>query len=119
MRDFKKLMVWEKAHAFVLRIYRETKSFPGEEKYGIVNQLRKASVSIPANISEGCGKVSSVDFARFLQISMGSSCEVEYYLLLSCDLEFLDKKKYFKLYKDIEEIKKILASFIMKLKSDS
>jgi four helix bundle protein len=89
MKDFRELKVWEKAHALVLNLYRETTSFPPSELYGLTVQIRRAAASIPANIAEGCGRGSSADFARFLQIAMGSACELEYHLLLARDLGFL------------------------------
>jgi len=93
MREFSKLKVWEKAHKFVLEIYQVTKNFPKEEIFGITNQIRRASVSIPNNISEGCGRKSKKELSNFLNIAMGSASEVEYLLLLSHDLHYL-KDKY-------------------------
>ena len=75
MRDFRELRVWEKAHHFALAVYRETRSFPKEETYGLTSQIRRAAVSIAANITEGSGRDSSREFARFLQIAMGSGSE--------------------------------------------
>ncbi|MEP7292950.1 MAG: four helix bundle protein, partial [Chloroflexota bacterium] len=89
MQDFKKLQVWMKAHVFTLALYRATSAFPKEEVYGLTSQMRRAAVSIPANIAEGCGRSSNAELARFLHISMGSASEVEYYLVLAHDLEFL------------------------------
>lgn len=83
MKDFKKLIVWKKAHEMTLNIYRTTKSFPKDEVYGLTSQLRRAASSIPANIAEGCGRNSDAELARFLQIAAGSASEVEYHLLLA------------------------------------
>lgn len=77
MQNFRDLRVWQKAHSFVLSLYRVTKSFPREEIYGLTAQIRRAAVSIPSNIAEGCARGSDADFARFLQNSMGSASEVE------------------------------------------
>jgi len=85
MKDFRKLDVWAKAHALTLAIYRVTAGFPTEERYGLTSQLRRACVSIPTNIAEGCGRNSDAELARFAEIAMGSSSEVEYLLLLSRD----------------------------------
>jgi four helix bundle protein len=92
MKDFRSLMVWEKAHLLVLDIYRHLPSFPKEERYGLVDQIRRAAVSIPANIAEGCGRGSDTNIARILQIAMGSASELDYELLLSKDLGFLSKE---------------------------
>lgn len=70
MKDFRQLKVWEKSHHLALEVYRVTTTFPKEELYGITSQLRRASVSIPTNIAEGCGRSTNADFARFLQIAM-------------------------------------------------
>jgi four helix bundle protein len=89
MKDYKKLMVWEKAHQLTLSVYEATKGFPKDELYGLTTQIRRACVSIPANIAEGCGRDGDAELARFFQISMGSSSELEYHLLLAHDLGFL------------------------------
>lgn len=73
MRDFKQLKVWRKSHNLTLQAYKATEAFPKEETYGLTSQIRRASSSIPANIAEGCGMNGNAQFARFLQISMGSA----------------------------------------------
>jgi four helix bundle protein len=73
MRDFKKYDIWKLSHAFTLRIYDFTKSYPKDEIFGIISQLRRASSSIPTNISEGCGRDSDLEFNRFLTIALGSA----------------------------------------------
>jgi len=83
MQNFKDLKVWDKAHQLTLSIYKISASFPKEEVYSLTNQLRRASASIPANIAEGCGKNSQSDLANFLNISLGSANETEYFLILS------------------------------------
>ena len=89
MQSFRKLKVWEKAHAVTLDIYHASRSFPKDELYGLTSQMRRASASIGANIAEGpCGK-GDCEFGRFLQIAMGSSSELEYHLLLARDLKLL------------------------------
>jgi four helix bundle protein len=90
MRDFHNLKVWMQAHQLMLELYKETACFPQTEIYGLTSQLRRAGVSIAANIAEGCGRSSNLDFARFLEIAMGSASEVEYHLILARDLTFLD-----------------------------
>jgi four helix bundle protein len=119
MKDFKKLTVWQKAHNLTLCIYKITRQFPKEELYGLTSQIRRASSSIPANIAEGCGRGGDTDFARFLQISMGSASELEYHLLLSKDLGFIQNNTFEKCNNDASEIKQMLTSLIKKLKADS
>lgn len=118
MKDFRQLKVWEKSHQLALSIYKTTKTFPKEELYGLTSQIRRASMSVPTNIAEGCGRNTDADFARFLQISMGSASETEYQLLLSHDLGFLSKEDYDKLNNDVTEIKRMLTAFIQTLRAD-
>ena len=89
MKDFRELKVWEKAHQLTLSVYQVSHRFPKEELYGLTSQIRRASASIPANIAEGCGKCGDAELARYLQIAMGSSSELEYHLLLARDLGYL------------------------------
>jgi four helix bundle protein len=87
-RSFRDLVVWQKAHEFVLGVYRLTDSFPDREKFGLSHQMRRAAVSIPANIAEGFGKRSRAEKARFLNIAEGSLEESRYYLILAHDLGY-------------------------------
>lgn len=119
MQDFRKLKVWEKAHQLTLAVYRTTQEFPQAEMYGLTSQLRRSSASIAANIAEGCGRKSNLDFARFLQIAMGSASEVEYHFLLARDLALLDASSYENLAGTAEEVKKMLTVLIQKLKPDN
>lgn len=89
MKDFRNLRVWEEAHQLTLKIYRATKQFPREELYGLISQMRRCSVSIGANLAEGCGKRGNNEFQRYLVIASGSASELEYELLLAKDLEYL------------------------------
>jgi four helix bundle protein len=117
MKDFKKLKMWEKAHRLTLNVYEASAKFPREELYGLTSQIRRACVSIPTNIAEGCGRSSDTDFARFLQISMGSASEVEYLLLLGLDLDLLVNDEYEELNSAGVEIKRMLTSLIKTLRS--
>ena len=117
MQNFKDLKVWEKAHLFTLSIYNVTKSFPREEIYSLTNQLRRAASSIPANIAEGCGKNSKADLANFLNISLGSANEAEYFLILSKDLNYLPLLLFNELDDTINQIKAILISLIQKVRA--
>ena len=118
MKDFRQLKVWEKSHLLALAIYKATKDFPKEELYALTSQMRRASMSIPTNIAEGCGRNTDADFARFLQMAMGSASETEYELILARDLEFLSKDKHEKLHNDVEEVKRMLASLLKTLRAD-
>lgn len=117
MEDFKNIEVWKKAHLLVKDIYRDTVSFPSTEVYGITSQLRRAAVSIPTNFAEGAAKGSNADFGRFLQIAFGSASEVEYLILLSFELNFLQDDNYKQLNNQTVEVKKMLSGFIKKLKA--
>ena len=117
MQNFKDLKVWEKAHLFTLSIYDVTKSFTKEEMYSLTNQLRRAASSIPANIAEGCGKNSKADLANFLNISLGSANEAEYFLILSKDLNYLPLLLFNELNDTINQIKAMLISLIQKVRA--
>jgi four helix bundle protein len=119
MRDFREIKVWSKAHLLTLEIYKITTSFPREEVYGITSQLRPSSASIAANIAEGFGRGGNRELARFLQIAMGSACEVEYHVLLSRDLNLINKLTYADLNERIVEIKRMLASLLLKVRGDA
>jgi four helix bundle protein len=118
MKDFRQLKVWAKSHELALSIYRVTNDFPREERYGLTSQIRRSTTSIPTNIAEGCGRNTDADFARFLQMAMGSASETEYQLLLSHDLGFLDKENYIKLNTDVTEVKRMLTSLLKTLRAD-
>lgn len=115
MRDYKKLQVWVRAHSLTLEIYREVKNFPKEELFGLISQMKRSSSSIPTNIAEGAGRFSNKDFSRFLKIAYGSTNEVEYQIILSTDLDFLDRQKAESLIDKTQELRKMLYALINKL----
>ena len=117
MKNFKDLFVWQKSHALTLYLYEIIDKFPKEELYGISSQLRRAIVSVPTNLAEGCGRGSDKDFKRFVQIALGSASETEYLLLLCKDLGYMSIENFNKCTNDIQEIKKMLTSLILKLKA--
>jgi len=117
MQDYKTLIGWQKAHAFVKEVYQISNGFPSHEMYGLTSQLRRASVSIPTNIAEGSARGSNTDFARFIQIALGSAAESEYLLLLAHELGYYDLNEHQRLISQIEEVKKILNGFLKKLKT--
>jgi len=119
MKDFKELEVWVKAHQLTLAVYEATQTFPRDELYGLTRQIRRSCASIPANIAEGCGRSGDAELARFLQIAMGSASELEYHILLARDLSLLNSLAYDHLASDVTVVKRMLASFIKKLKAVS
>jgi len=118
LKDFRDLKVWHKAYNLSLAMYRATRSFPKEECYGLTSQMRRSSVSVAANIAEGCGRGSDADFARFLQMAMGSACELECLLVLAHDLGYLKNSVDGLLAENVVEVKQMLAALIQKLKAD-
>jgi len=118
VRNFREIKAWEKAHRLTLDVYKATRTFPKEELYGLTSQIRRSCVSIPANIAEGCGRSGDAEFARFLQVSMGSASELEYHLLLAHDLDYLKTVSYEGLMSQLIEVKRMLTAFIKKLRAD-
>ncbi len=113
-QNFTELIVWQKAHQFVLEVYAYTKLFPGEEKFGLVSQFRRAAISIPANIAEGYKKLGIKDKARFFNIAQGSIEECQYYLILSRDLKYGENNHLVML---LIEVSKILDAYRSKILS--
>ena len=89
MKNYKELIIWQKGIEIVKKVYALTKEFPAEEKYGIVSQMTRAAVSIPANIAEGSSRNSDKDYARFLQLSLGSAFEVQTYLIIAGEMNWI------------------------------
>jgi four helix bundle protein len=108
-KSFTDLIIWQKAHKFVLNVYELTKDFPKSELYGLTSQLRRAAVSIPANIAEGFVKNGIADKLRYYNIAEGSIHECKYYLILSKDLGYIDDLQLVEL---LEEISKLLGSYM-------
>ena len=119
MRDFRKLKVWEKAHYLTLLAYKTTRGFPPDERFGLTVQLRRAVASIPTNIAEGCGRDSERELSRFMIIAAGSASEVEYQLLLAYELNYIPDDMYGELNQQVNDVKKMLNSFIQKLTANS
>jgi len=112
MRDLKKYDIWQLSHSLTLEIYKLTIHFPKEEVYNLTSQIRRASSSIPTNISEGCGRNSDKEFNQFLNIALGSATETEYLLILARDLQYLNFETATALFEKVNTIK----SKIYKLK---
>ncbi len=107
-KSFQDLIVWQKAHAFVLQVYAATRRFPKEERYGLSSQFRRAAISIAANIAKGFRKHSKQDKARFFNIAEGSLEECRYYLILAHDLGHLEKRPLWEL---TEEVGRLLNAY--------
>jgi four helix bundle protein len=107
-KAFQDLLVWQKAHQFVLGVYRFSAEFPRSEVYGLASQLRRAAVSAPANISEGFRRRGRADIARFMNIAQGSLEECRYYLILARDLNYGDSGK---LMRQLEEVSRMLSVY--------
>ncbi|OAN63447.1 four helix bundle protein [Balneola sp. EhC07] len=116
IKTFRDLKIWQQSMELVTEIYRATSSFPEEEKYGLTSQLRRSSVSIPSNISEGFGRNSQGDFKRFVNISMGSLFELQTQIEVAKNLEFISKEIFENLYDRSREIERMMSSFIRTLK---
>ena len=115
MRNFRELIIWNDSRKLVFDIYAFTKTLPDSEKYGLISQINRASISVPANIAEGSAKHSNNDFKRFLQISLGSLYELETHLILCQDLDFGNTKIIGSLIGDIHIPQKKIGAFINKL----
>jgi len=118
MKDFRKLKVWERGHQLALKMYQATTSYPKNELYGLTSQSRRAATSIPTNLAEGCGRKGDAEFARFVQIAMGSACELEYLLILANDLGYLKHDDSDALSADVIEVKQMLSGLLQKLRAD-
>ena len=117
MHNFKELKVWQKAIELTVEIYKITSSFPSEEKFGLVSQLRRASVSTSSNIAEGSGRNSNKEFVHFLSISIGSAYETETQLIISRRLNYMEDIKFEELITKITEIQRMLNAFSENLKN--
>jgi four helix bundle protein len=112
LRNYRDLQVWDKAHKLTLDLYRVSREFPREETYGITSQLRRAAVSVGANLAEGCGRRTSNELARLVKIAMGSASELDYHLLLCRDLGFMNEGDFTRTSSDLTEVRKMLTSFL-------
>ena len=117
MRDFHKLIIWQRSHQLALKVYSISKLFPKDELFGLTSQIRRAVSSIPTNIAEGCGRASNKDFAHFLQIAIGSAAEVEYELLLAHDLNYINENDYQTLTDETVAVRKMIIKYQSELKS--
>jgi four helix bundle protein len=118
MRNHRDLQVWSKAYSLSLELYRLSRSFPKEEIYGLTSQLRRAAVSIGANLAEGCGRRTNPEMARFVRIALGSASELDHHLLLCKDLGYLENESYRHLSSDLTEVRKMLSSLLSSIETE-
>jgi len=111
-KSFTDLVVWQRAHEFVLDVYKVTKTFPVEERFALCSQFQRAAISVPANIAEGYKKLSKADKLRFLNIAQGSLEECRYYIVLSRDLLYINIETYNELVGKVEETSRLLNSYV-------
>ncbi len=116
MQDFRDLSVWQKSHGLTLRVYKVTRTFPQEERFGLTSQLRRACASICANLAEGCCRHTDKDFARFVDMALGSASEVEYFLLLARDLKYVTESDHAVVDERVREIKRMLTGLNQRLR---
>jgi len=117
IKTFRDLIVWQKSIQFVSDIYYITRSFPKEELFSLVNQIRRAAVSIPSNIAEGFGRHSRKDYLRFLQIAIASTFEIQTQIEISKNLKFISEDVYKNIFESSREIERMLSSLILKLRT--
>ena len=117
MRPHEKLDLWQKAIDFVVEVYKATEDWPKEEKYGLTSQVRRAAVSVPANISEGAGRFSNKEFAYFLSNAQGSASEVETELLIAHRLGYLTEAKFLSLRARCDDLGRMLVGLTRKVRS--
>jgi len=115
MHNFRKLDIWIKSISLVTEIYKLTNTFPSHERFGLMSQMQRAAVSIPTNIAEGSAKTSNKDFARFLEISIGSSLELETELTIALNLKYVDSMVFENIQNKIIELQKMITGFKNKL----
>ena len=115
MRDFRQLKVWDSARELTKQIYAATAQFPSAERFGLTSQLRRAAVSVAANIAEGCGRSGNAELGRFLIVAMGSASEVECELQLAADLAMLSPATHAALDRAVTELKRMLATLIARV----
>jgi len=115
LKNYKELKVWQKSYQLCLEVYRLTKGFPVEERYGLTSQIRRSVVSVPSNIAEGYGRKTTPEYIRSLYIAYGSNCELETQILLSGDLNYIKTIELKKLIEEIAEIERMIKALIKSL----
>jgi four helix bundle protein len=116
MQNYRQLVVWQKAHLSAVNVHRSTASIPRGGNAGLISQIRRAALSIPANLAEGCGRSSDADFAKFVQIAVGSSSELEYHLQFACDVALIHRVDFERRQKEIVEVRRMMIGLLKKLR---
>lgn len=119
MQDFRNIIAWQRAHELALAVYRCTQEFPREERFAMQSQIRRAALSVPANIAEGSSRKSDKDFCRFLEIAMGSLKELQYFALLAADLHYFSADRKSELETSIGQVFGPLSGLIKRLEASS
>lgn len=117
LRNYKELKVWQKAYQLCLEVYKITKGFPREERYGLTSQIRRAAVSVPSNIAEGYGRKTTPEYIRSLYIAYGSNCELDTQISLSGDLGYMRAQEKEMLQRSIGEVERMLKALIKSLEN--
>ena len=117
LKNYKELKVWQKAYHLCIEIYKITKDFPKEERYGLTSQIRRASVSVPSNIAEGYGRKTTREYIQALYVAYGSNCELETQILLSGDLGYIKPEDLEKLQGVLEDVERMLMGLIRSLEN--
>jgi four helix bundle protein len=116
MKNYENLLVWQKAHQCAVRVQRTTESITRTGNTDLISQMRRAALSVPANLAEGCGRASDADFAKFVQIAVGSSTELEYHLRFAVDTELISRAAFEARQKEIAEVRKTMIGLLKKLR---
>ena len=116
---YRGLLAWQKAMNLVENVYRQTRSFPSDERFGLTSQIQRAAVSIPSNIAEGSGLNSQTEFSRFISIAYGSLCELETQLTIALRLGYLEESNFNHLFSEATEVARLLRGFQKSLKSSA
>ncbi|HKO78330.1 MAG TPA: four helix bundle protein [Flavobacterium sp.] len=117
MKTFRDLLIWQKAMTLVTNCYTISSNFPKEEQFGLTSQIRRCSISVPSNISEGYGRGTNKDYHRFLTISLGSLFEFQTQIEIAYNLKYISEENFNNLYEDSRELERMLSSFINKVKA--
>ncbi len=117
MRNYRELDVWKKSHKLTLELYQLSRSFPKDEMYGLTSQMRRAAVSVGANLAEGCGRRTSPELARFVRIAMGSASELDYHLLLCRDFQFVSAQDYERTSTELSRVRKMLTGLLASIEA--
>jgi four helix bundle protein len=115
LKTFKDLLVWQKSYQLCLSIYKITKTYPQEEKFGLTSQMRRSSVSIPSNIAEGYGRKTTQEYIYSCYVAYGSLCELETQLLLSTDLDYMNRENFGNIEENLREVERMLKALIKSL----